>query len=211
MQSRDRPLPLVSFPHYGGRASRADGLSLPLRCLFCVLREGFCFYFFNVSPQQPGFFSTRRHSSLSAKPWRTAAWICPPCLKRLETSWLSWIWSCLKVKEGRGADGGDAVADCQAICVCVSAVWADRHRLYQRFILTVYFSFMKNLNESMLRTLRLCHLAYFVLVQDVGIRASSAWQAALYMRKRKASIHFPLFLFILLYSSFSRSSFKAEG
>lgn len=93
----------------------------------------------------------------------------------------------------------------------VSAVWADRHRLYQRFILIVYFFFMKNLNESMLQALRLCHLAYFVLVQDVGIWASSAWQAALYMRKRKASIHFPLFLFILLYSSFSRSSFKAEG
>lgn len=46
MQSRDRTLPLVSFPHYGGGASRADGLSLPLCSVFCVLREWATFYFF---------------------------------------------------------------------------------------------------------------------------------------------------------------------
>lgn len=104
-----------------GPAVRMDCLSHSGAC-FVSWGRGFVFIFFNVSPQQPGFFSTRRHSSLSAKPWRTAAWICPPCLKRLETSWLSWIWSCLKVKEGRGADGGDAVADCQASCVCLSCL-----------------------------------------------------------------------------------------
>lgn len=45
MQSRDRPLPLVRFPHYGGGASRADGLSLPLCSVFCVLREGVGLFF----------------------------------------------------------------------------------------------------------------------------------------------------------------------
>lgn len=38
------------FSHYGGGVSRADGLSLPLWCLFCVLREGvFIFYFYTFT------------------------------------------------------------------------------------------------------------------------------------------------------------------
>lgn len=50
MQSRDRGSPLVSFFHYGGAVSRADGLSLPHRCLFCVLREGFLLFTFSNAP-----------------------------------------------------------------------------------------------------------------------------------------------------------------
>lgn len=117
------PVAVGEFPPLWRKGQPCGWTVSPTPVLVLCLEGGVLFlFFFNVSPQQPGFFSTRRHSSLSAKPWRTAAWICPPCLKRLETSWLSWIWSCLKVKEGRGADGGDAVADCQASCVCLSCL-----------------------------------------------------------------------------------------
>lgn len=60
--------------------------------------------FFYIFQQHPGVLS-KLHPCLSAEPWQTAAWICPPCQKRLETNWRSWIWSCLKVKEGRGRTG----------------------------------------------------------------------------------------------------------
>lgn len=61
--------------------------------------------FFHIFQQHPGVFSLRLRPCLSVEPWQTAAWICPPCQKRLETNWRSWIWSCLKVKEGRGMTG----------------------------------------------------------------------------------------------------------
>lgn len=54
---------------------------------------------FHILQRTPGFVSSWRHPHLSAKSWQTAAWICPPCQKRLGTSWRSWTWSCLKVKE----------------------------------------------------------------------------------------------------------------
>lgn len=106
-----------------GPAVRMDRLSHSDACFVswgrgCVFLILFSFIFFYTSQPQPGFFSTRLHSCLSAKSWQTAAWICPPCQKRLETSWRSWIWSCLKVKGGEGTHevvvvggGGDARAD----------------------------------------------------------------------------------------------------
>lgn len=72
-----------------------------LRLVFIL----FCFC--TIPPPHTGFFSTRRHSCFSAKWWQTAAGICPPCRRRLETSWRSWIWSCLKVKDGEGDAGAD--------------------------------------------------------------------------------------------------------